>query len=628
MGVKNKIVSFIVLILSFYLSSCTKLDVLQSSSNGLYDVSNMDRDTVYSLKGLWGYAEQTFIAPDIPIERYPRFESIGDSWTHYSNPQPAHSYASYAVKIRGLNPEKVYAIHFPRTSSAITAFLNGERFYTSGIPGNNIETETFEWNADTVILPAGDETEVLLVIHLSNFHDRNPGIETAFLFGLYPTLRMKKSLDKLVTSAIFAILLTMATFFISLFFFYRKETAAGLFGLLCLSFAIRTLCYNDFLLKDFFPAISSLAMFRLGYFTFPACALFTFLFIFHLFIKKTPKLLYILISPLILYAAATIVTPMHVFVDILLIVQLYMIGLALIASGIVLHALIHKKPFARLFLISFLLFIGAAIFDVLIANGIINNAVFVSHFAVLLLLIPMAFIVIRHFSGAFKTQEQLIESIEKTNISFQRFFPHEFIHFLSKENVTDIALGDNINKKMFVAFIHLSIKTDLGTSGEREDLLILYNTVIQSVNPLIKKHNGFIDKYLTEGLMVLFYGTAEETVNCLIDIIMVIRRINIHRENMHLPGIRISAGVHYGKLMMGTIGEEERMDTTVISDAVNIASRMHSYATEKKVHLLISEPVRSQLSETYWRTHSCFYHGKIQFYGRKNLTNVYEVNLL
>ena len=80
--------------------------------------------------------------------------------------------------------------------------------------------------------------------------------------------------------------------------------------------------------------------------------------------------------------------------------------------------------------------------------------------------------------------------------------------------------------------------------------------------------------------------------------------------------------------MMGTIGELERMDTTVISDVVNISSRMHNYATQKNVNIIISENVREQLPESYWRTHTCFYYGKIQFHGKKNLINVYEVDLL
>lgn len=621
------IASIIILFaLSLYTMSCTKVEQLYVS-NGIYDISDIDKDIVYSLKGSWAYAEKEFVSPIMPLEIYTHFQPIEFGWTTYTPPQPVQGYASYAVRIRGFEPQKVYAIHFTRTSSAFTVYLNGNLFYTSGTPGKNFKEEIFDWHADTVILPLNNETEATIVVHLSNFHDRNPGVETPFLFGLYSTLQTKIVLDKLVSSGIFSILFSMATFFISLFLFYRRETTAGLFGLLCYSFAIRTLCYNDFLLRDFFPNISTNIMYRLGYFTFPFCAVFTFLFILNLFIKKPPKVFYFLTIPLILYGLITLITPIPVFVGILLIVQLYILFLSVIACIVVAYALIKRKPFALTFLISFLLFISAAIFDGLISNGLIN-APFISHFGVLLLMIPMAFIVIRHFSAAFKTQEQMIESIQKTNISFQRFFPNEFLQFLNKKNVTDISLGDNIHKNMFIAFIHLGIKAKLSSSSAREELLILYNTVIQAANPIIKKYNGFIDKYLTDGLMVLFYGTAEDTVDCIIEITQLIKKINIHRQEQSLPPLHISSGIHYGKLMMGTIGEPERMDTTVISDVVNISSRMYSYATEKNVNIIISETVREQLLESYWRTHTCFYYGKIKFHGKRNLINVYEVNLL
>ena len=625
---KIKSIAFILMLLtvSLYTISCTKEDRLYAS-NGLYDISDIDNDTVYSLRGPWGYTEKEFVSSIVPLDAYTHFEPIESGWGSYTVPQPVQGYASYAMKIRGFEPEKVYAIHFTRTSSAFTVYLNGNLFYTSGTPGKNFKEEIFDWHADTVILPLTNETEATFVIHLSNFHDRNPGLETPFLFGLYTTLQTKKAADKLISSAVFSILLSMATFFISLFLFYRKETTAGLFGLLCYSFAVRTLCYNDFLLRSFFPDVSTIVMYRLGYLTFPLCAAFTFLFILNLFIKKPSKIFYILTIPLLLYGLMTVIAPIPIFVGILLVIQLYILFLAVISCAVVAYALIKRKPFALTFLISFLLFISAAIFDALISNGIIN-APFISHFAILLLMLPMAFIVIRHFSAAFKTQEQMIATIEKTNISFQRFFLNEFLQFLNKKNVTDVSLGDNTHRNMFIAFIHLGIKAKLSSSSSREELLILYNTVIQAANPLIQKYDGFIDKYLTDGLMVLFYGSAEKTVDCMIEITQFIKKINIHRKEQSLPQIHISSGIHYGKLMMGTIGESERMDTTVISDVVNISSRMHNYATQKNVNIIISETVREQLPESYWRTHTCFYYGKIQFHGKKNLINVYEVDLL
>ncbi|MGP1576795.1 MAG: adenylate/guanylate cyclase domain-containing protein [Treponema sp.] len=617
-------------IISLCLISCTETLPLQNNGEGHYDISEIDRDIVYSLGDTWAYAQGEFISPALPIELYDRFERITQSWTQYTLPQPKYGYATYAIRVRGFDPEKVYALYFTRTSSAFTAFVNRRPFYSCGVPGRNFNEEQFDRSAHTVILPLKNETEANIVLHISNFNDRNPGVESPFYIGLYDTVQRRHTVEKLITSGIFALLLSMSAFFISLFLFYKKEHATCLFGILCFIFALRTICYNNFLIKDIFPALSGRIMFRLGYFTFPLAVIFMFSFIFNLFFDSSTrflKFLLLLFAPLLIYSVLTLSAPFYFFTYPLPAVQAYTLLLALIAIGIVIRAIIMKKHLAILFCCAFICFIGTGIIDMLISNNIIR-APFISHFAILFLLMPMGFIVISHFSKAFKTLHKMTEHIEAANVSFQRFFPNEFMQFLHKKNIMSIKLGDTMYKDMFIAFVHIDTHTDLATAAARQELLMVYNDVIRSSYPLIKKYKGFIDKYLADGMMLLFYGSAEETVNCILEITALIKTINIHRTAKKLCPITNSAGIHYGSVMMGTIGEEERMDTTVISDAVNIASRLNSYAAQQDMSMLITESLRQQISDQYWRTHTCFYHGRIRFHGKKNPINIYEINVL
>ena len=89
--------------------SCTKEDRLYAS-DGIYDISDIDKDTVYSLKGSWAYAEKEFVSAVMPIETYMHFQPIESGWTTYTPAQSVHGYASYAVRIRGFEPQKIYAI--------------------------------------------------------------------------------------------------------------------------------------------------------------------------------------------------------------------------------------------------------------------------------------------------------------------------------------------------------------------------------------------------------------------------------------------------------------------------------------------------------------------------------------
>ena len=61
--------------LCLYTMSCTKVERLYAS-NGIYDISDIDKDTVYSLKGSWGYAEREFVSAVMPLEVYMHFQPI------------------------------------------------------------------------------------------------------------------------------------------------------------------------------------------------------------------------------------------------------------------------------------------------------------------------------------------------------------------------------------------------------------------------------------------------------------------------------------------------------------------------------------------------------------------------
>lgn len=107
------------------------------------------------------------------------------------------------------------------------------------------------------------------------------------------------------------------------------------------------------------------------------------------------------------------------------------------------------------------------------------------------------------------------------------------------------------------------------------------NDYLHRVGPVIREHDGFIDKYIGDAIMGLFPGKAD----------------NLHCEKDGKPTIAAGVGIHTGDLMLGTIGERGRMETTVIADAVNAASRLETATKTFACSILLSRETKDALAE-------------------------------
>ena len=76
-----------------------------------------------------------------------------------------------------------------------------------------------------------------------------------------------------------------------------------------------------------------------------------------------------------------------------------------------------------------------------------------------------------------------------------------------------------------------------------------------------------------------------------------LRFYNQEQQAKKLKTIRIGIGFHTGPLIMGIIGDDQRMDAATISDAVNIAARIESLTKHYGVSILLSEDSYQQISE-------------------------------
>jgi len=93
-------------------------------------------------------------------------------------------------------------------------------------------------------------------------------------------------------------------------------------------------------------------------------------------------------------------------------------------------------------------------------------------------------------------REKFTTKILQLNQAFERFVPSEFIQFLNKQSIIDVQLGDQVEKEMSVLFSDIRSFTTLSEQMKPEENFRFINSYLSYISPVIREHQGFIDKFV------------------------------------------------------------------------------------------------------------------------------------
>ncbi|HKL85073.1 MAG TPA: 7TM diverse intracellular signaling domain-containing protein [Treponemataceae bacterium] len=584
---------FLILILSsLCFSSCLRLgsDIENSVINkGIIDIA--DYSDAIKLSGTWVYWPHEFVSPNVFIleQNDLQYSFFPDTWAHdKTTKNRKKGFASYAVTIQGLNPSLEYAFYVPAYSSAVTYYVDGKEVYSQGKPSANAKEELVDWKTALVAVPKTGAKTITLVMHISNFTDLHPGGTTPIQFGTWEKMSIERSKHRILFVIPFGALISIGLYFIIMFLFNRKEYTAVYLSMLCFVFALRITCYDEFLLRDFLPWISNTILFRLGYLTFALAVVGFCKFLKALYPGLLNRTLErVCVSGSLLYCLCIIFLPISFFTALLQPFQVF----SIVSSGWLIYVEIQavrlKKEGSLYFLIGFTFFIAIAIRDVFLVNRVFTGTP-LAHYGILGIIATMSLLVARRFSKAFETVESASDELKALNESLHRFVPSDFLHYLGKNSITEVAPGDTVSKDMCIMVAHFGYDVIDSQNTGSVGMLELFNNLLQRINPVIRKYNGFIETYLSDGVIVLFPDDSLKATACSLEIQAIIQAENNSRKSGLLPLLRFSAGLHRGNLTMGTVGLSQGLGSLVVSEALTIATRIAAYSFSNKLSLVIS----------------------------------------
>lgn len=229
-------------------------------------------------------------------------------------------------------------------------------------------------------------------------------------------------------------------------------------------------------------------------------------------------------------------------------------------------------------------------------------------------------------SNSLQLEEKVAEHTEellKLNKVYERFVPREFLDFLNKTSIIEVKPGDQVQREMSILFMDIRDFTSLSEKMTPQQNFNFLNAFLNQITPVIREYNGFIDKYIGDAVMALFPHNPEDALKAAIKMCKVTMRHNIKLRALGYPLIKIGIGIHTGRLMLGILGDKERMQSTVISDSVNLASRLEGLSKVYGTSIILSKHTLLRISNL--KKYNFRFVGKIQVKGKNNAISVYEV---
>ncbi len=236
---------------------------------------------------------------------------------------------------------------------------------------------------------------------------------------------------------------------------------------------------------------------------------------------------------------------------------------------------------------------------------------------------------IGELAGNFNEMTTALEAsfgqLRRTLSTFERFVPQKFLAVIAPEGIEKIQVGVGAPRRISVLFSDIRGYTKMSEGMQPLEVFNLLNEYIAAMGDEISKAGGFVDKYIGDAIMALFDDEHTDGVlGAALGMRRTLRTFNELRAAKGLVTIEAGIGMHGGDVVMGTIGFSSKIESTVIGDAVNTASRIEGMTKEYGVAALVTDAIVNGLAHPE-RFHLRLIDKAVKVRGRAQPVALYEL---
>jgi two-component system sensor histidine kinase ChiS len=193
-------------------------------------------------------------------------------------------------------------------------------------------------------------------------------------------------------------------------------------------------------------------------------------------------------------------------------------------------------------------------------------------------------------------REELLQRLDghvqamRTARAFRRFVPSDFLQLLGAAHFEELRAGVGQRHDLTVLFADIRGFTARSEQLGPEGTFAFVNGCLQRFEPVVRAHGGFVDKFIGDAVMAIFPGEATRAVEAAARLQAEVASFNLAHPRAPMP-LAIGIGVHRGPVILGTVGVDDRLEVTVIGDAVNVAARLEALTKRFGVGALASREI-------------------------------------
>lgn len=226
-------------------------------------------------------------------------------------------------------------------------------------------------------------------------------------------------------------------------------------------------------------------------------------------------------------------------------------------------------------------------------------------------------------AGSFNRMIEGLQERERLRRTFSRYVSDAVATRILRE-ANDLDLKGEL-VEVTVLFLDVRHFSHLADQYPPQNVVELLNAYFERVVRVITEHEGVINKFIGDAIMTVF-GVPKEipdpegrAVTAAVEIQRMVSELNRERRQGGLEVLEFGIGVNTGPAIAGNIGSAERLEYTVIGDAVNVAQRLQAMAGAGEVHISTA---------TYGRLRGRFeveHRGEVKVKGRERPVDIYKV---